>query len=220
MASLTVAVQVVTFVAFLLVTAAVFRLVIDSYLGRSVDSDSSLRFGLRFLAPAAWISLLAGIVVGGGFVVCGLASWALGVGLVPGLAVFLLPALYLAIVWSLAVPALLGENLRGRAALRRSAALVRARFWPSVGVLALTSLLAGVASAVITILLTAFVGTDAGDSALFVDQGVANLVSFTVVLPFEAAVTTVLYVDLRVRVEGFAGGDDVPAAPAEGPAGA
>ena len=37
----------------------------------------------------------------------------------------------------------------------------------------------------------------------FFDHGVCDLITFTLVLPFQAAVTTVLYIDLRVRKDGF-----------------
>lgn len=204
-AVLNVAVQLVTFVAFLLVSAATFRLVVDAYLGRPVDHDASLRFGLRNLASATWISLLAGLVAGGGIALGGFVTFLFGLGFTPGVALLVLPALYLAIVWSLAVPALLGESHRGRAALRRSRELVGSRFWPCVGVLVLTSVLAAIATVIISVVVAVLVGTNPDDAVLFVDRGVANLISFTVVLPFEAAVTTVLYVDLRVRKDGFNG---------------
>ena len=38
---------------------------------------------------------------------------------------------------------------------------------------------------------------------LFLDHGVTSLIADTLVLPFQVAVTTVLYIDLRVRKEGF-----------------
>jgi hypothetical protein len=204
-AVLNVAVQFVTVVAFLLVSAATFRLVVDAYLGRPVDPDASLRFGLRNLASATWVSLLAGLVAGGGIALGGFVTWLFGLGVMPGFALFALPALYLAIAWSLAVPALLGENHRGRAALRRSRTLVSSRFWPCVGVLVLTAVLASVASVIIAVVIAVLVGTNPDDAVLFIDRGISNLISFTVVLPFEAAVTTVLYVDLRVRKDGFDG---------------
>ena len=41
------------------------------------------------------------------------------------------------------------------------------------------------------------------DSLLFVEEGIGSLIASTLVLPFQVAVTTVLYIDLRVRKEGF-----------------
>ena len=38
---------------------------------------------------------------------------------------------------------------------------------------------------------------------IFFTQGISSLISSTLVLPFQVAVTTVLYIDLRVRKEGF-----------------
>ena len=49
----------------------------------------------------------------------------------------------------------------------------------------------------------AIVGSSGNDTVLFFEQGVSSLIANTLVLPFQVAVTTVLYIDLRVRKEGF-----------------
>ena len=98
-------VQVVSLLASFLATAAAYRLVADAYLGRAVDPAASMRFGLRRVGSVIWVSLLAGL------------------GIFVGLLLLIVPGVYLAVAWSVAIPVLLGENLRGRAALRRSRAL-------------------------------------------------------------------------------------------------
>ncbi len=69
------------------------------------------------------------------------------------------PAIYLAVAWAVAIPVLLGENLRGSAALRRSRALVRGRWWQCAGVLLLSFLLAAIVAAVITLVVAAIAGS-------------------------------------------------------------
>ena len=123
-------VLVVSLVASCLATAATFRLVVDAYLGRTVDPGR-----VAALRPAA-------PVVGD----LGLAdrrrrrrhrhaaAWSC-------------PGVYLFVAWSVAVPVLLSENLRGMAALRRSRELVRGRWWSCAGVLVLAFLLALIVAA-------------------------------------------------------------------------
>jgi hypothetical protein len=178
-------VLVVSLVASCLATASTFRLVVDAYLGHTVDPGASLRFALHHLSAVIWVSLIVG----------------LGVGIATLL--LIAPGVYLFVAWSVAVPVLLGENLRGVAALRRSRELVRGRWWSCAGVLVLAFLMAVIAAAVILIALTGIFGSNGSDSALFFEQGVASLIANTLVLPFWVAATAVLYIDLRVRREEF-----------------
>ena len=178
-------VQIVTLIATFLATAAAYRLVADAYLGRPVDPSASLRFGLQRVGSVMWVSVLAGL------------------GILVGLLLFIVPGVYLAVAWAVAIPVLLGENLRGSAALRRSRALVRGRWWQCTGVLFLSFLLAAIVAAVITLVVAAIAGSTDNDTVIFFDHGISTLIADTLVLPFQVAVTTVLYIDLRVRKEGF-----------------
>jgi hypothetical protein len=175
----------VTLVAASLATAAAYRLVADAYLGRPIDPAASMRFGLRRLGSVIWVSLL------------------FGMGVVIGSIFLLAPGVYLYVAWSVAVPVLLAENLRGRKALGRSRALVRGRFWPCAGVLILSFLLLFIVAAAILVVLAAIVGTSDNDTVLFFEEGISSLIANALTLPFQVAVTTVLYIDLRVRKEGF-----------------
>jgi hypothetical protein len=178
-------VLLVSFLAFSLAIAAAYRLVADAYLGRTIDPGESLRFGVRRFASVLGVSLLVGVLVA-------IAS------------IFLLiPGIYLYVTWSLAVPVLLGERLGVTAALGRSHALVRTRFWPCAGVLVLTLLLVLIISFALLAVVAAIVGSSDNQAVIFLVQGVSSLISDALVLPFQVAVTTVLYIDLRVRKEGF-----------------
>jgi hypothetical protein len=176
---------VVSLVASAVATAAAYRLVADAYLGRPVDPDASLRFGLRRLPSVLWVSLLSGL------------------GLFAGFIFFLVPGIYFAVAWAVAIPVLLAENRRGSAALGRSRALVRGRWWPCAGVLVLAFLLEVIVTYSIILGVGRIAGGGGNDSVLFIERGVASLIASTLVLPFKVAVTTVLYIDLRVRKEGF-----------------
>jgi hypothetical protein len=172
-------------VATSLATAAAYRLVADAYLGRPVDPDASLRFGLRRLASVIWVSILFGL------------------GLFAGLLLLVVPGIFVTVAWSIATPVLLAENLRGSSAIRRSRALVRGRWWPCAGVVYLMYLLELIVYFGILFVIARIVDSSGNDSLLFVEEGVTSLIASTLVLPFHVAVTTVLYIDLRVRKEGF-----------------
>jgi hypothetical protein len=176
---------VVSLVATSLATAAAYRLVADAYLGRPVDPDASLRFGLRRLGSVIWVSILFGL------------------GLFAGLLLLVVPGIFVTVAWSVATPVLLAENLRGSSAIRRSRALVRGRWWPCAGVVYLMYLLELIVYFGILFVIARIVDSSGNDSLLFVEEGVTSLIASTLVLPFHVAVTTVLYIDLRVRKEGF-----------------
>jgi hypothetical protein len=175
----------VTLVASALATAAAYRLVADAYLGRTVDPDASLRFGLKRLLSVLWLSLV------------------IGVGVAVASLFLLVPGIYLYVAWSVAIPVMLGERLRGRRALGRSRQLTRGRFWPCLGVLLLSVLLEGIVLAAILFVIGMLVDASGNDTVLFFQQSISLLIANTLVLPFQVAVTTVLYIDLRVRKEGL-----------------
>jgi hypothetical protein len=66
-----------------------------------------------------------------------------GLGIVLGLALLILPGLYLAVRWSVSVPVLIAERVGVIESLKRSGEQTKRRFWPILAVLALTWLLAG-----------------------------------------------------------------------------
>jgi hypothetical protein len=175
----------VSLVATALATAAAYRLVADAYLGRPVDSGASLRFGLRRLPSVIWVSLLFAF------------------GIFVGFLLVIVPGIFVTVAWSVATPVVLAENLRGSKAIRRSRALVRGRWWPCAGVIYLMYLLELIVYLGILFVIGRIVDTSGNDSLLFVEEGITSLIASTLVLPFQVAVTTVLYIDLRVRKEGF-----------------
>jgi hypothetical protein len=180
----TVAVILLTVVAWQLATGAALKAVSGAYLGDRPDWRQSLRFAFDHLGPLLWLALLHGVLVLLGFLACAV------------------PGVYLAAAWAVAVPALLLEDHRGLAALRRSRHLVRGRWGPTFVLLLLVFLVAGVVQAVLTGLLMG-VASGGGDASRAVLSAIAAAASSTLTTPFIAAVTLVLYFDLRVRREGF-----------------
>jgi hypothetical protein len=172
--------------AVLLATAACFRAIAQAYLGEEADWRSSLSFALR-LAPALLLLTLLYVL-----------------GVLLGLVAFVAPGIWLYVAWAFALPALLVENLRGPAALGRSFQLVRGRWWRTFGVIVVGFLLATVISMLVqgVFVVAILAGTD-NDALVLVLSAIAGTLGLAVSTPFQAALLTVLYFDLRVRKEGF-----------------
>ena len=159
----------------------------DSYLGGTPDWRSSLRFVLGRFHSILWIAFLVGF---GGLL---------------GAILCFLPGIWLWVSWAVAVPVLLIEGTRGRKALGRSFRLVKGRWWGCFGALVLAYLLVGVVNAGVTALLSAVSLSGPGHSTVveLVLDTVSGCLSSLITTPFTAALTVVLYIDLRVRKEGF-----------------
>jgi MFS family permease len=182
----TLASLLLTLVATQLTTGACFKVVADAYLGGRPTLGSALRFVSRRLHSLLWILVLTFL------------------GVVLGLILCVVPGIYLWVGWSLALPALLTENVRGCRALGRSRALVRGTWWRTFGLLLVGFLLAGIASALIVAVSSPLVDRIGRDSV----AGVIVAVIFATIgaaltQPFAAAFVGILYFDLRVRKEGF-----------------
>ena len=181
----TLLVGLIAFVASQLATGACFKAVGGAYFDEPADWRASLRFARSRLGSLLWLSFL--------FVVL----------LVPAALAFLVPAIYLYVAWAVATPALLLEDVRGRAALKRSRALVKGRWWPTLGVLVLVNILTAIVQAVFLGLFAGVASVSDNEVAEAVAEAVAQMASSALTTPLLAAVLTVLYFDLRVRKEGF-----------------
>jgi hypothetical protein len=174
-----------TLLAQTIATGACFKAVADAYLGRMPDWRRSLVEVLRRLHSIIWVSLLAFFLGALGLILC------------------IAPGIWLYVSWTVAVPALLTEGVKGRKALGRSFRLVKGFWWRTLAIVLLGSFLAGI--------LQAAIGGVLGAIAFATDSAVVDVVTSTlsavaagaITVPFVAAVTIVLYVDLRVRKEGF-----------------
>ena len=117
-------------------------------------------------------------------------------------------------LWALAAPAMLLEGLSVLGALRRSARLARSSFWRVLGIMLLTAVLVQILSGLVSLPFT-LVGTVIGfsQSAPYQNFGltvlqlvvtnIGTIIAGAVLYPFSAAVTALLYIDLRIRREGL-----------------
>lgn len=174
-----------TLLAQTIATGACFKAVADAYLGREPSWRRSLSETFRRLHSIVWVSVLT-------YVLAAIAAIAL-----------LLPGVWLFIAWTVAVPALLTEGVKGRKALGRSFRLVRHFWWRTLALVVLASLLASIVALALGGAFGAFTFAAESDAAIITANLLATTVAGVITTPFVAAMTIVLYVDLRVRKEGF-----------------
>ena len=178
--------EIITAIGAAFVLAACVKALSDAYLAQSPSVGGSLRFGLRRLLPLILLEVIFYI------------------GLILGLVLLIIPGIWLYAAWSVRVPALVVERAGPFRALGRSRRLVKGRWWPTAGVLLISTVMVGVIGA----LLGAGLGAAAGDSnpsplSSVTVTVLTAIVSGVLLQPFSAAVVTVLYYDLRIRHEGY-----------------
>ncbi|HEY2225239.1 hypothetical protein [Actinomycetospora sp.] len=136
------------------------------------------------------------------------ATAALGVlGLIAGAVLAVLVAVGLA----LAAPAYVLEGISVTTALRRSRNLVQGRFWPVLGILVLTAIIVTVVAGIVGIpfgVVGGAVGAAVGETNPYAPlplliSSIGTVVGATLTTPFQAGVTGLLYIDQRMRREGF-----------------
>jgi hypothetical protein len=177
----------ITFVAGQLAQAGCFRAVADAYLGEEVGWRSSLRYALRRLPALLGMSIASGILTVIGFALC------------------ILPGVYLWAAFYVAVPVLLVEGSGPLRSLGRSRELVRGRWWGTFGVAVVGYLLVSIVSLALSGLIVglAFANPARNTVTGFVLNTFATTLGSMLTTPAAAAFATVLYIDLRVRKEGF-----------------
>jgi hypothetical protein len=170
-----------------LAQAGCFRAVADAYLGEEVRWRASLRYALRRLPAVVGLSIVSTIVVSIGVLLC------------------VIPGIYLWASFYVAIPVLLVEGVGPFRALGRSRELVRGRWWGTFGVALLGSLLAAIIGGALTALFVGLsIGSGGSDTVVgFIVNVLATTLSSVITTPAVAAFAIVLYVDLRVRKEGF-----------------
>ena len=101
-----------------------------------------------------------------------------------------------------AVPAIVLEHVSGWQGLKRSWALMRGRFWPTLGRVLLLALIAGIISSVVALIFE-LPGQAIDPNNTFIFDQVARAIAAVFVGPITYIGITLLYYDVRIRKEGF-----------------
>ncbi len=170
-----------------LAIGACFKAISAAYVGERAGAGDSLRYALGRVIPL----ILAYIV----FVIL----------LIPAFIALIIPGIWVAVKLSMMFPAVVFERAGPFKAVGRSWSLTRGAWWRTFGTLLVIVLI----TYVLQLVLGGIIGGIAGASGDISEAGFAvvvtlvNVISLVLTYPLIAAVTTVIYYDLRVRNEGF-----------------
>jgi hypothetical protein len=167
-----------------LVTAMSIYALLELGEGRRPSAGRAIQSGLEVFAPLFPVVLISGI------------------GIAAGLALLLIPGIFLAVRWYFVPEAVVVEKKRGTAALERSWELVTGSGWRVFVVLLMAALAVGAATGVLNQIFLAI----ADSTGRAVWQLVGVIVTQTLAVPASALIGALLYFDLRARREA-------PAAP-------
>jgi hypothetical protein len=178
---LAIVVIVVTFLSVIVTIGALSKCLLDAYTGHRSGWRHSLQFAADKVGPLAWLSIISGVLLAIGYVL------------------LIIPGIFLTVSWIAAVPVLMFEGASPFASLRRSYDLVQGRWWATFGALVLVL----IALIGITFVLGALLGGVSTDhiSLILVIGGISRIIAALVTYPIVAAVSAVIYIDLRVRKE-------------------
>jgi hypothetical protein len=184
-------------VAFMVIEAGSAIVTSNAVLGRDVPPGDVLVQVWRLLPRLIGLALIMGISIVAGLMLC------------------IIPGLVLAVFWFAAAPALVLEPASITGALGRSWHLVQGAFWRVLGIVLLVQLLLGLAvqfiSSPLSILGSAnllnggpgSIVTE-GQLELFVATYLVTVAITLFLYPFGSIARTLLYLDLRMRKENLA----------------
>ena len=175
--------SVAEMIAAFLLQAALVKAVQGLRDGRAgLSAGETVSAAVPSLWPVAGASILAGIAI------------------TIGLALLIVPGLWLITIWAAIVPVIVIERSGVRASFGRSRRLVRGRGWHVFGTLVLVFVIMLLVDVVLSIVFAVL--------PLFWRSGLSTIISGTVVAPFLALVVTLIY----YRLTGTGPGPAVPAA--------
>lgn len=184
-------------------------------LGRRLDAEQTWSILRPRVLPLVGVTLLIGLgtLLAAGAMIAAIVGLALAFGawsVLPGLAIALggtLLMVYAYVKLAVASPALVMEGTGVTTALVRSWVLVRRSWWRVLGILILAAVITSLLTTVISVPITLIASVASGFSESLLPtimaSGIATLVAGIITLPFSAAVTGLLYIDLRMRREAL-----------------
>ena len=170
-----------SYLAGLVIIVGAIDGVLGERAGRPVTVHAMFAAAGRWFMPALGLSLLAGLGIFAGLVLC------------------IVPGIFLAVRWSVILPALITEESRVGAALERSSSLVRGRWWPVFGLVLVGYVIPGVVTGLLenVVVSVAQAATSPFSTELLLANGAAHLIGNCLAIPFTAAFIAMLYLDLR-----------------------
>jgi hypothetical protein len=158
----------ITVIAEFLLTAALVKAVQDVRDGTvNLSVGQTFSVALPFIGSVAVAAILAGIAIA------------------VGLAIFIIPGLFLLTIWSLIVPAIVLGGSGPLDAFGRSWQLVRGNFWNVFGILFIVFVILFAVDIVLGLVFSAL--------PYFLSHFLGSVIGGTLIAPFIAVVTTLMY---------------------------
>ena len=215
----------VTLLGLIVATALLTTVTSRAVLGRPVTTAEAWQdarpqlprlFALTLLLPLLVLAVVAvGVLPGVLVAAVGSGDAGAELALLGGLAGAVV-ALWLAIRFALASPALMLERQTVARSLSRSAKLVKGSWWRVLGVQLLATIIANIVASIILVPFTLLAGAVSGEgtSSLLADtgghgwtflvlSGVGSVIGSTITFPVTAGVVVLLYIDQRIRREAL-----------------
>ncbi len=206
-----VAVTLLSILLMLLAEAAVVRIGAARYLGRSEGAEDALRAAGRKALPLIGARLMATLgaalpLIAGGLLT-GLA-FAAGADTLGNVGVLLLLVLvpvgvYLYVRWILTTPPIMLEEAGAVDALRRSAQLVKGRWWTVFGYLIVANIVVGLVGFAVSGIFSGIGNAFPTDWFGWVFIGLGSIIAALITEPVSALIILLLYADARIRKEGL-----------------
>jgi len=108
-----------------------------------------------------------------------------GLGILVGLILLVIPGLYLLTIWSMIVPVIVIEGRSAGESFSRSREVVRGHGWSVFGLIIVTFLIVGIASAIIRLIFAPLPD--------FIDAWIGSLIAHSLTVPFAAAALATAY---------------------------
>jgi hypothetical protein len=182
-----IAVGVVYTVGSLILVGASLRAASQAYMGEEPEVGPSLRFAAGKLLSMFWLAILLVVLLAIGFLL------------------IVVPGIYLAIAWILAMPVLLFEGKGAFKSMGRSFDLIRHHWWRTFGIVIVIGIFSAILGDVIPGVISGlFDGVSKDHFTLWIvlTDAIAALGPI-VTTGIWAATIAVIYYDMRVRKEGF-----------------
>lgn len=171
--------------AILIANGATVKAIGDAYLGHPADWRESLRY-----SSGRFWSLLGLAIV-------------LTILLIIGYVLIVIPGIYLTVIWSVAIPAMMMEGLPALGSMQRSNDLVKGRWWATFGRLLVALIIYVVAYLILAAIAGAIASGVSSFTVYLIILAIFGAATSILFVPFVSAVLMVIYIDLRVRKEAF-----------------
>ena len=172
--------SIVLLIALYLVEASLVKAVQDI---RDGHADLSIGQTMSAVMPALWPVIGAAVLA--------------GIAVTIGLALFLVPGLFLITIWAVIMPVIVIERTGVFGSLGRSQQLVQGYGWRVLGTLVLLEIILIVVAFILLIIFVAL--------PIILRSGLATVVSFTLIAPYIALVVTLMYYRLTAAHGGEPG---------------